>query len=112
MKQIVLILGLIVVFFTACGKKIPSNAIKETFHVSGNCGMCKKTIENSLKLEGIYRAKWNKKTKLITVVFDSTVISLIDIQKRIADAGYDNDGFKATQSSYDKLHSCCKYDRK
>lgn len=112
MRQLVFVSGILLLLVTSCGKKIPPGAVTETFHVSGNCGMCKKNIEGSLQTDGIYKAKWNKKTKLITVVFDTAVISLSHIQQRIADAGYDNDGFKATQSGYDKLHSCCKYDRK
>lgn len=111
MKQLVLISSICLLLVTSCGKKIPAGAVKETFHVAGNCGMCKKTIEGSLQMDGVYRAKWNKKTKLITVVFDSSVVSLSHIQQRIADVGYDNEGFKATDASYDKLHSCCKYVR-
>lgn len=95
---------------TACGRRIPASAITNNFHVAGNCGMCKKTIEKSLQVEGVFKADWNKKTKMITVVYDTSVISLVEIQKKIAAAGYDNDGFVAQQSDYDNLHSCCKYD--
>lgn len=101
------------IFFLAvgCGKKTPSSANKDTFYVSGNCGMCKKTIEKSLAVNGIYSADWNKKTKEITVVYDAKVILLDEIKQRIAKSGYDNDAYTATQEDYDKLHSCCKYDR-
>ena len=38
----------------------------ETFKVYGNCGMCEKTIEGSLKnVKGIDKADWNKETKMM-----------------------------------------------
>lgn len=95
----------------ACGKKIPTNAKTDTFKVWGNCGMCKKTIEKSLKVDGVYKANWNRDTKMITVVYEPSKITLDQIKKRIADAGYDNDGYKADSASYEGLHSCCKYER-
>ena len=95
----------------ACGKKAPSSAQPDVFHVSGNCGMCKKTIEKSLNVNGVFSADWNKQTKDITVVYDSKIISLDIIKQRIAKAGYDNDTYKAADEDYNGLHSCCQYDR-
>ena len=43
------------------------NKQTETFKVWGNCGMCKKTIEKSLKVKGISSAEWNKDTKMIMI---------------------------------------------
>ena len=83
----------------------------ETFQVSGNCGMCETKIEKAAKDAGASSAEWNKDTKIITVKYSSSTSDLAKIQKSIADAGYDNVGVKATQESYDKLHSCCKYER-
>ncbi len=83
----------------------------ETFNVSGNCGMCEAKIEKAAKSAGANYAEWNKDTKIITVKFSSTTSNLAKIQKSIADAGYDNVGAKAKDETYDKLHSCCKYDR-
>ena len=83
----------------------------ETFQVSGNCGMCETKIEKAAKAAGASYADWNKDTKIITVKYNSTSSNLAKIQKSIADAGYDNVGVKSTTEAYDKLHSCCKYDR-
>lgn len=83
-----------------------------TFNVNGNCGMCKTTIEKSLKnVEGVKFAVWNKETKKITVKFNPSVISLMDIHKKIAGVGYDTDKVKAKDEVYDNLHGCCQYDR-
>lgn len=102
---------MLIIPLTACGKNIPTNAKTDTFKVWGNCGMCKKTIEKSLKIDGIFKADWNRESKMITVSYDPLKISLDDIQKRIADAGYDNDGYKADSVKYNGLHSCCQYER-
>ncbi len=110
MKKIIYIL-FAVLLITSCGGKIPANAKTDTFHVSGNCGMCKKTIEKSLKVDGVFDADWDKKTKMITVKYDPATITLDGIKNKIANAGYDNDGYKADSSAYENLHSCCKYER-
>ena len=83
----------------------------ETFKVSGNCGMCKATIEKAAKQAGAKTASWDEDTKILTVVYQSSTTNAAKIQQKIAAAGYDNVGAKAEQSAYDKLHGCCKYDR-
>ena len=83
----------------------------ETFKVSGNCGMCKTKIEKAAKEAGAKSAAWNKETKVLTITYSSQSTNTAKIQQKIADAGYDNSGFKATDEAYNKLHSCCQYDR-
>ena len=84
----------------------------ETFQVYGNCGMCKKTIEGSLKnVEGVKKAVWNQQTKMIEVTYTKDKIALDDIKKKIAEVGYDTEDFRATKKAYNKLHGCCQYKR-
>lgn len=84
----------------------------ETFKVYGNCGMCKKAIEGSLNnVKGIEKTDWDKSTKIMTVTFDEVLITLDEIKKKIADAGYDSDQFRSTDESYNDLPGCCQYDR-
>ena len=83
-----------------------------TFKVWGNCGTCKKTIEASLKVKGVEKADWNVKTKMITVTYDESKITLDQIQKHIAAVGYDNDKYKGDDKAYAKLPGCCQYERK
>lgn len=91
--------------------KVATNANAE-FMVYGNCGMCEKTIENSLKdKEGIGAADWNQSTKMIKVSYDSTLITINKIKELIASVGYDTDSHKADDEVYNKLHGCCKYER-
>ncbi|MBD80972.1 MAG: ATPase [Crocinitomicaceae bacterium] len=84
----------------------------ETFKVYGNCGMCEKTIEESLKnVRGVEKADWNKETKMIEVTFDAEVLSLKEIKQKIADVGYDTDEVRATEKAYNGLPGCCQYER-
>jgi periplasmic mercuric ion binding protein len=88
------------------------NAKTEVFKVYGNCGMCEKTIEGSLKgVKGIEKADWNKETKMIEVTFNGKEISLDEIKKKIASVGYDTEEYRATKKAYNSLPGCCQYDR-
>ena len=51
-----------------------------TFKVMGVCDMCKKRIEKALKTKGVENAQWDIDTKLLSVVFDTTKITLEKIQ--------------------------------
>lgn len=82
----------------------------ETFNVLGNCGMCKNNIEKAAKAAGASYADWNMEAKKLTVKY-TTNTTLAKIQQSIAHAGYDNAGSKASDAAYNKLHSCCQYDR-
>jgi copper chaperone CopZ len=124
MQAIKYILIIVITFaFLSCGEKTSSaestttakttNGItSSTFKVWGNCEMCKETIEGSLKAEGIAKADWNVDTKILTVEFDTSKISLDQIQKNVASVGYDNEKYKGDDKAYSELADCCQYDRK
>lgn len=80
------------------------------FKVAGNCGMCKNTIETATKsLEGVNFAIWDQETKMLKISYNGSKISLEEIHKIIAKAGYDTEKATADQTSYDNLPACCKY---
>lgn len=83
----------------------------ETFKVSGNCNMCKATIEKAAKSAGVTKADWDVKAKVISVTYDPSKVKAEDIHKKIAASGYDTEKVKASDAAYNKLHSCCKYKR-
>lgn len=99
-----------VLVITSCNNNSPIKTA--SFKVWGNCEKCKKTIENSCAVDGISEAKWNVDSKLITVKFDTTKTTLIDIQQLIAKSGYDNEKFYGDDYAYNKLEECCQYERK
>lgn len=78
--------------------------------VSGNCGMCKSSIEKAAKSAGATSASWDMDAKLLTLIFDQKT-SLDKIETAIAAVGYDTEHKTATKSAYDALHECCKYER-
>jgi mercuric ion binding protein len=81
----------------------------ESIKVSGNCETCKARIEKAAKLNGVNKADWNVKTKVLTLVYDPSKVKSDEVQKKIAEAGHDTAKFKATKKAYDALPSCCKY---
>lgn len=86
------------------------NSVTETVKINGNCGMCKKTIETAANNKTA-KVNWNKDTKIATITYDSKKTNLNEVLKRVADAGYDNEKFTASDAVYSNLHGCCQYDR-
>lgn len=79
-------------------------------NVDGLCEMCKQRIETVAKnVKGVTVADWNIEKKVLHVNFDPNVTNIDAISKAIADSGYDTDKYKASQTAYDALPSCCKY---
>ena len=107
----VILIGLLALPLFGCEGKI-EHAKTETVKIYGNCGMCKETIEEAAYKKKEAMAEWNIDSKMAIITFDSTKTNLDAILKRIAQAGYDSDEYTAPNTSYEKLHECCKYDRK
>jgi copper chaperone CopZ len=93
--------------------KVIADSVKtEKFTVYGNCGMCEKTIEGSLKdVKGVSKVDWDKETDEMSVTFNPEVITHDDIKQKIADVGYDSDSHRAKDEVYNSLPGCCQYDR-
>lgn len=82
------------------------------FAVWGICNMCKSRIENAArKTEGVGDAKWDKKTKILKIKYDSSVADIASIKEKLAAKGHDTEDIKATEDAYDNLPACCLYDR-
>ncbi|MCE3283385.1 MAG: copper chaperone, partial [Chitinophagaceae bacterium] len=90
------------------GQKVKNDTIK----VWGNCGMCQKTIEKAAKDAGASYASWSDETHLLVVKYSDKATNSKKIQEKIASKGYDTQDVTASDATYDKLHGCCKYDRK
>ena len=80
-----------------------------TIAVKGNCEQCKERIENAADIKGVKLAVWDVKTKTATVTYSSDKVTLNQIEKAIANSGYDAGTEKATETSYQKLPDCCQY---
>lgn len=91
----------------------PVNAQTKTekIDVSGNCGMCKKTIEKAAVNGGAREANWDVATKILQVKYNSKRTNAIKIQEAVAETGYDTKAIRGKDAAYAQLHACCKYDR-
>jgi len=85
---------------------------KEEIKVWGNCGMCKKVIEEASVKAGAKKATWNEETKMLSVEYNERKTDLAKIQQSIAASGYDTQDMTAPDEVYNKLHGCCQYERK
>jgi mercuric ion binding protein len=87
-----------------------ANATKtETIKVSGKCETCKARIEKAAKVDGVTKADWSTKTKVLTLVYNPAKVKSDDVQKKIAAVGHDTPKYKATAAAYNTLPGCCKY---
>lgn len=105
----IIIIAILAFVITSTVYSQPATTKTETLKVSGNCDMCKASIEKAAKIDGVTKAEWSKKAKTLTASFDPAKTSIDAIGKKIAAVGYDNDKAKATNVVYDKLPSCCQY---
>lgn len=107
MKQLIIFLSIIFSSFGAFAEQKELNT--ETFKVQGNCGMCKKRIENAAYIKGVKRADWNKETQQLTVVYRSSKTSSQDILSAVAKAGHSSEKVEANEEDYKSLPKCCQY---
>jgi copper chaperone CopZ len=115
MKNLIVIFGIVVsfTFLYSCGSDSTtgnaSGLIAESIDVFGNCGMCKKRIEEAAKsIDGVEIAVWNKETKVLDLGLNEGV-NLDKVHQVIADVGHDTEKIKANDDVYSELPGCCLY---
>lgn len=112
MKKLVIIVLLAFVGFTAQAQQKNKNA-KYVTEVNGNCGMCQKRIQKAaLSVEGVKSAVWDIESHQLSLIVNEEKCSIKTVKQAIAKVGHDTDEVKSTKEDYDKLHSCCMYERK
>lgn len=112
MKQILSIFFSIVSIHLCLGNVTNKTYITKEVVILGNCDMCKKNIETAGTIKKISTTIWNKNTQIATIQYDEDKISLDQILKKIALAGYDNEHYLSPNMAYQKLPICCQYARK
>jgi len=108
-KNILMLTALLVSFASSHAQIKNEETITEK--ISGNCDMCKKTIEKAGNLKNSASVNWDKDTKMATISYDVKKTNKDEILKRIALAGYDSELFLAPDDAYNSLPNCCKYNR-
>ena len=73
------------------------------------CGMCETNIKDALLgIDGIVKVSVDLGKKIGNVSYDQEKISLTEIEKKIADSGYQANEMTANKLAYEKLPKCCK----
>lgn len=109
MKSIYNFLGLIIVLIFFQNNLMAQEAKDTTVLVNGVCNMCKMTIETASYLDGVTNANWDLQSKVLTLTYNTDVVSLEDINKSINKAGYDTEYTAANTQAYQALNKCCHY---
>ncbi len=113
MKNILLGMMLFFVTFSTQAQDKKNKNAKYTFDVNGNCEQCQKRIQKAAySVNGVKSANWDIETHQLIVIINEEKCSVMDVKKAIAKVGHDTDEIKATNEDYDKLHTCCLYERK
>jgi mercuric ion binding protein len=106
MKNIFLVIGLLISFYTFS----QNNAIKTTtIAVKGNCKQCKKRIENAADIKGVKISNWDEEKQVLTVTYNSEKVTLAQIEQAVVKSGHDAGTSKAADVAYKKLPTCCQY---
>ncbi|MFO8022242.1 MAG: efflux RND transporter periplasmic adaptor subunit [Perlabentimonas sp.] len=80
--------------------------------IAGSCEMCKDRIEKAaLSVDGVKSANWDMDAQTLHLNYDPQKTSTDEIQKAIARVGHDTEKYKASDSIYENLPSCCHYER-
>lgn len=111
MKNLFLVLATLLITTTSYNTFAKEATQKETFRVSGNCESCKNRIEKAAKIDGVKKAFWDEKTKMLTVTFLASKVNIDQIQQSVAKSGHDTEKYKASDETYKNLPDCCHYDR-
>lgn len=107
-QSTILAIAAMATFTTASAQS--NKKVSKTVAINGNCGMCKKTIENAANNKDV-KLVWSPESKTATITYNQSKTNVEDVLKRVANAGYDNESYKAKDEIYNKLHGCCQYDR-
>jgi copper chaperone CopZ len=83
------------------------------FTALGNCDMCKRRMEDALmNIEGVDVANWDKGAQKLSVLVNTSELSVNDLQQVVAGVGHDTEGVNAEEDIYQLLPDCCKYTRR
>lgn len=113
MKNTILGMMLLFVAFSTQAQDKKNKNARYEFEVNGNCEQCQKRIQKAaFSVAGVKSAIWNIESHQLSVNINEEKCSLMDVKNAVAKVGHDTDEVKATNAVYDKLHTCCQYERK
>jgi periplasmic mercuric ion binding protein len=108
MKNIIVLFAMLIALSSFLVSQ--ENVVKEAeVKVFGNCGSCKSRIEKALKIKEVKSARWDKKSKMLSIAYLSPAITLDSLEQRVAAVGHDTEKYKAADAVYSELPACCLY---
>lgn len=90
---------------SGAGYKALTKTEKKTFVISGmTCASCAQTVEKATaKLEGVRESRVNLATEKLMLEYDPSVLTVVDVTKAVADAGYQaEEDLAGSLDSYDE----------
>ena len=79
---------------------------------SSQCGSCAKTITAALdKVEGVDDVNVNIEDKKVHVHYADAKVKVAELEKAIAEAGYDANKVKRNEKAHENLPACCQMER-
>ncbi len=113
MKKFILILMVSLAGISVQAQEKKNKNAKHDIEVNGNCEMCKKRIEKAaLSVKGVKSAVWHADHQDMHLIIDESKCTLEQVHEAVAKAGHDTDKVKAKDEDYERLHSCCQFERK
>jgi periplasmic mercuric ion binding protein len=104
MKKLFLIMSLLVI--VGCKGEVAKAEINVP---TAQCGMCANTISHTLKsVDGVKKVNVDLGAKVATVIFDPTVVKVVNLESAISNAGYQANETPANAEVYKTLPGCCK----
>jgi mercuric ion binding protein len=77
------------------------------------CGDFENIVEDALNyVKGVKYAEIDRATKIVTVKYNSGVVTPTELRKAISEVGYDADDVKANPEAIKKLPFCCQPESK
>lgn len=105
MKNIILMLTIVFTSGMVSAQKSETVQIK----TSAECGQCKERLEEALNYtKGIVFSELDVETKVLTIKYKKSKITLEEIKKAISEIGYDADEVKANPEKQKTLPMCCQ----
>lgn len=110
MKKIILSIVFTTLFSSISFLVVAQKVVTDTVIVQGICGMCEERIVEAAYGKGVKIVTWDKVTKQMVVTYNKSKTELLDIEKRVAAAGYKTENVAATEADYMRLPDCCRYE--
>lgn len=93
-----------------CTTEIENETIAKAI-VYGKCHICKEDIEQAANIEGVVSARWDMKSKILIMSYDSIRTDVTSILEKVTYNGYSNEKYFTPDVVFHELRECYGYKR-